>query len=378
MIKSVYLDNAATTVVYREAAEKAFEMMTHNFGNPSSLHTMGVKAEQMVDAARRQVASLIGCRAGSIIFTSGGTEANNLALFGAVEARKRAGRHIVTTAVEHSSVTTVCDELEGNGYEITRLVPDKNGCIPPLQVADACREDTVLVSIMSVNNENGAHFPIEEIVPAVRRAAPGALIHCDGVQAAGKLSINATSMDVDLLTLSAHKIHGPKGCGALYIKKGVRILPRALGGGHERGLRAGTEAVPLIAAFGVAAENIPPPTEQQKIYASLRQRLADGVAKRDDVVWLSPDNAVSYIVNLSIPGLRSEIMLHYFAENGVYISSGSACSKGKKSHVLTALGLPDRVIDSSIRVSFSHTNTIHDVDRFLEVLEQATTSLIKR
>ncbi|MDD2361410.1 MAG: cysteine desulfurase family protein [Oscillospiraceae bacterium] len=378
MFKSVHLDNAATTVVSREAAEKAFEMMTLNYGNPSSLHSIGVKAEQMMEAARKQVASLIGCRSGSIIFTSGGTESNNLALFGAVEARKRAGRHIITTAVEHSSVAAVCDELEGNGYEITRLVPDKDGCITPERVADACREDTVLVSIMSVNNENGAHFSIEEIIPAVRRAAPGALFHCDGVQAVGKLSINTTNIDVDLMTVSAHKIHGPKGCGALYIKKGVRIVPRAFGGGHERGLRAGTEAVPLIAAFGVAAENTPPPAKQKKIYDSLRQRLADGVSGRNDVIWLSPDNAVSYIVNLSVRGLRSETMLHYFAENGVYISSGSACTKGKKSRVLTALGLPDEVIDSSLRISFSHTNTIADVDRFLEVLEQATTSLIKR
>lgn len=377
-MKPVYLDNAATTAVCPEAAEKALEMMTEHYGNPSSLHSLGTKAEQLMNAARKQVSGMIGCRPDSLIFTSGGTEANNLAVLGAAEAKKRSGHHIITTAVEHSSVTASCNELERQGYEITRLVPDRDGRISPQQVSGALRDDTILVSIMAVNNENGSHFPIDEIVPAVRRSAPGALIHCDAVQAAGKLSINADRMDIDLLTVSAHKIHGPKGCGALSVKKGVRILPRAFGGGHERGMRAGTEAVPLIAAFGAAAESMPPPAEQQKIYAALRQRLADRLKSRDDVVWLSPENAVPYIVNIAVPGIKSETMLHFFAERGVYISSGSACSKGKRSPVLTALGLPDRLIDSALRISFAHTNTPEDVDRFLEVLEQASASIVKR
>mgnify|MGYP000975939634 FL=1 len=313
-MKPVYLDNAATTAVCPEAAEKALEMMTEHYGNPSSLHSLGTKAEQLMNAARKQVSGMIGCRPDSLIFTSGGTEANNLAVLGAAEAKKRSGHHIITTAVEHSSVTASCNELERQGYEITRLVPDGDGRISPEQVSDALRDDTILVSIMAVNNENGSHFPIDEIVPSVRRSAPGALIHCDAVQAAGKLSINADRMDIDLLTVSAHKIHGPKGCGALSVKKGVRILPRAFGGGHERGMRAGTEAVPLIAAFGAAAESMPPPAEQQKIYAALRQRLADRLKSRDDVVWLSPENAVPYIVNIAVPGIKSETMLHFFAE----------------------------------------------------------------
>jgi cysteine desulfurase len=377
-LELVYLDNAATTKVCPEAAKKALEMMTEYFGNPSSLHTLGTQAEQMVNAARRQVADLMGCRPDNLVFTSGGTEANNLAIFGAVEAKRRGGKHIVTTAVEHSSVAASCKELERQGYEITRLVPDSDGLITPEQVTDACCDDTVLVSIMYVNNENGMHFPIDQIVPAVRRAAPQALTHCDAVQATGKLPMSALKLDIDLMTASAHKIHGPKGCGVLYIKKGVRILPRVFGGEHERGMRAGTEAVSLIAAFGAAVKALPPLDEQRRVYESLRKRLADGLAGMDDVVWLSPQNAVPYIVNLAVPGIKSETMLHFLAQRNVYVSSGSACSKGKKSPVLTALGLPGRIIDSALRVSFTHTNTPDDVDRFLEALKEATSSLVRR
>ena len=376
-MKLVYLDNAATTQVCPEAAEKALEMMTVHFGNPSSLHSLGTRAEQMVNTARKQVADLMGCHPDQLIFTSGGTEANNLAIFGAAQSKKRAGRHIITSAVEHSSVVASFKELERQGYEITRLVPE-GGVITPAQVAEACREDTVLVSIMYVNNENGSHFPIDKIIPAVRRAAPQALIHCDAIQAAGKLPLRADRLDIDFMSTSAHKIHGPKGCGALYIKKGVRILPRTFGGEHERGMRAGTEAVPLIVAFGAAAQAMPPLDAQQRLYNSLRERLGAGLADMDDVVWLSPDNAVSYIVNISVPGIKSETMLHFLTQRGVYISSGSACSKGKRSPVLTALGLPERVIDSALRISFSHTNTLDDVDSFLGALKEASASLVRR
>ncbi|NLN82279.1 MAG: cysteine desulfurase [Clostridiales bacterium] len=377
-LELVYLDNAATTKVCPEAAKKALEMMTEYYGNPSSLHSLGVQAEQMVGVARRQVAKLMGCDPENLVFTSGGTEANNLAIFGAVEARRRDGKHIVTTAVEHSSVAASCKELERRGYEVTRLVPDSDGTITPGQVAEACREDTVLVTMMYVNNENGARFPIDRIISAVRRAAPRALIHCDAVQAVGKLPLSAVKMDIDLMTASAHKIHGPKGCGVLYIKKGVRILPRLFGGEHEGGMRAGTEAVSLIAAFGAAADAVPHLDRQQSLYLSLRKRLSDGLADIKDVVWLSPETAVPYIVNISVPGIKSETMLHFLAQRGVYVSSGSACSKGKRSPVLTALGLPERVIDSALRISFTHTNTPDDVDRFLEALKEGASTLMRR
>ena len=377
-MRLVYLDNAATTQVCRAAADKALEMMTVNYGNPSSLHRMGASAEQAVETARKQVSKLLGCSPETLFFTSGGTESNNLAVFGAALAKQRAGRHIVTTAVEHSSVMESVNELERQGCGVTRLVPDKNGVIEPEQVAEACRSDTVLVSIMYVNNEIGIHFPIDRIVSSVRRVASGTLIHCDAVQAAGKMPLSAERIDIDLMSASAHKLHGPKGCGALYIKKGTRILPRVFGGGHERGIRAGTEPVPLIAAFGAAAEELPMVEEQNRLYHSLRQRLHEGVERLRGVVWISPKAAVPYIVNIAAPGIKSETMLHFLAQHDVYVSSGSACSKGKKSHVLTALGLPDRLVDSALRVSFSHTNTVEDIDRFLEVLEQGLKVLVRR
>lgn len=377
-MKIAYLDNSATTQVCPEAAQKALEMMTECYGNPSSLHSLGTAAELALTTARKQAASLIGCRPDALTFTSGGTEANNLAVFGAAEAKRRAGRHIVTTAVEHASVAASCNELERQGYTVTRLVPGKDGCITPEQVADACRDDTVLVSIMMVNNETGARFPIERIVPAVRRAAPGALIHCDAVQAAGKLPIRAEQTDVDLMTMSSHKIHGPKGCGALYVKKGVRILPRTFGGLQENGLRPGTEAAPLIAAFGAAAAVLPSCEEQNRMYMALHRQLADGLAARGDIRILSTEQSVPYIFCLAVPGIRSETMLHFMAERGVFVSSGSACSKGHRSHVLTALGYPADVIDSALRVSFSFHNSSEDVELFLNVLDEAVASLVRR
>ena len=373
-----YLDNSATTRVCPQAAEKALQMMTTCYGNPSSLHSLGAAAEQELNAARQKVARLLGCRPQEVIFTSGGTESNNLAVLGAAQAKIRAGRHIVTTAVEHASVAAACSELERQGWEVTRLVPDPGAALTAQQVAAACRPDTVLVSVMMVNNETGARFPVDRIIPAVRRAAPGALVHCDAVQAAGKLPLNAARLGLDLMTVSAHKIHGPKGSGALYIRKGARILPRSFGGGQENGLRPGTEALPLHAAFGAAAEALPPFAEQEALYDSLRRRLTDGLAGREGFVLNSPPDGVPYILNLSVLGVRSETLLHFLAERGVFVSSGSACSKGKKSPVLTALGFSGERIDSALRVSFTHTTTPDEVDRFLAALYEAASSLVRR
>jgi cysteine desulfurase len=377
-LKTAYLDNSATTQVCPQAAQKAMDIMTGCYGNPSSLHSMGVAAEQELKMARGRVAARIGCRPECLIFTSGGTEANNLAVMGGADAKLREGRHIITTAMEHPSVSICCDKLEHQGYTVTRLRPKENGIVSSQQVIDACRPDTVLVSIMMVNNETGAWFPIEQIVQAVRRTAPQALIHCDAVQAAGKLSLRAERLDVDMMSISSHKIHGPKGCGALYVKKGVRITPRVFGGNQERGIRSGTEAMPLLAAFGVAAEASPPSESQNRLYTALRQQLVDGIADRDDIVINSPEQAVPYIVNLSVPGIRSETLLHFLAERDIFVSSGSACSKGHKSPVLAALSLPTAVIDSALRVSFSYTNTQEDVERFLAGLREATTVLIRK
>lgn len=373
----VYLDNSATTAVCPAAAEKAAYMMTTCFGNPSSLHTLGFRAEQEMEHTRRIAAEWLGVKPGELVFTSGGTEANNLALFGGAEAKKRVGRHIVTTAVEHSSVTAACAELERQGWEITRLLPDREGQITLQQVLTACRPDTVLVSVMLVNNETGARFPVESMAPAIRRQSPQALLHCDVVQAAGKLPLNLTRLGVDLASVSGHKIHAPKGVGLLYIRRGARILPRTFGGGQEAGRRSGTEATPAIAALGAAITALPSPGDQRRLYERLQQRLIGGLSDRSDIRFHLPPGGVPYLTHLSVPGIRSETMLHFLAEREVYISSGSACSKGKKSPVLSAMGLSEGEIDSALRISFSYTNTEEDIDAFVQALKQAADTLVR-
>ncbi len=372
-----YLDNAATTAVCREAADKALYMMTEVFGNPSSLHTAGIRAEQELTAARAAVAALIGAAPEEIVFTSGGTEANNLAVLGGAKANARVGRHAVTTAVEHASVAAAFDELEKQGWEITRLVPDTEGMITPAAVAAALRTDTALVSVMTVNNETGARFPVEDIVPLVRDTAPRALFHTDAVQAAGKLPVKAQKWGVDLMTVSGHKLHAPKGVGALYIRRGVRIAPRALGGEQEKALRAGTEASPAIAAFGAAVKALPPAAETLARYETLHARLTAGLRAFPDARLHIPAARVPYITNVSFPGLRSETLLHFLAERDVFISGGSACSKGKQSPVLRAMGLPAAEIDSALRISFCHSTTEEDIDRFLAAVNEAVETLTR-
>lgn len=377
-MKRAYLDNSATTAVCRAAADKAYEMMTACWGNPSSLHTAGFEAEREMEAARSAVAGLLGAAPDTLTFTSGGTEANNLAIFGAAAAKARGGRHIVTTAMEHPSVAAACGQLEKEGWEVTRLVPDGSGCVPLSALEAALRPDTMLVSMMLVNNETGAILPVEEAAPLVRRLAPRALLHCDAVQAFGKLPIRVRPMDVDLLTVSGHKIHAPKGCGALYVKKGVRILPRAFGGGQERGLRPGTEATPAIAAFGAAAAAVPELAGQRARFEELMNRLLAGLERQEEILLHRPARHAPYILNLSVPGIRSETLLHFLAQRGVYVSSGSACSRGKSSPVLAALGLPPAEIDSALRVSLSRDNDEEDIDRFLAGVEEARAVLIRR
>ena len=371
-----YLDNSATTAVCPQAADAAVRMMTVCYGNPSSLHTMGIEAEKALSAARASVARLLGVPAETLLFTSGGTESNNLAILGGAAARIRQGRHAVTTAVEHPSVSAAFDQLEREGWTVTRVRPDPDGTLPAERIVSACRDDTVLVSVMMVNNETGARHPLERMIPAVRRTAPRALIHTDAVQAAGRLALSAERLGVDLMTVSGHKIHAPKGIGALYIRKGVRLQPRQIGGGQERGLRSGTEAAPAIAAFGAAADAVPPFREQEALYHTLKDRLLTGLPP--SAVCHLPPEGVPYIVSLSLPGFRSETLLHFLAEREIYVSSGSACSKGKKSPVLTAMGLSADQIDSALRISFSWDNTIDDVDRLTQALRLAEQTLIRR
>lgn len=373
-----YLDNSATTAVCEQAAQKALYMMTEVYGNPSSLHRLGYEAEQEICKAREAVASLMGASAREVFFTSGGTEANNLLVIGAAHAAIRRGKHIVTTAVEHASVTEACNALEKEGFSITRLLPDENGCISADAIADACRADTVLVTIMLVNNETGARFSLEQAVPRIRKKSPHAFIHCDAVQAAGKIPLLATKWKLDGMTVSAHKLHGPKGCGAAYLRRGARISPRQFGGKQQDGIRPGTEAVPLIAAFGAAINALPPLPQQQAHFEQLQAHLWEKLAVIPGVVVHRTHQGVPYIVHLSVPGLRSETMLHFLSERNIFVSSGSACSKGAKSPVLTAMGLPADHIDSALRISFCHQNTLADIDRFADALSEAAMVLARK
>lgn len=376
-MKWAYLDNSATTAVCRAAADKAYEMMTACWGNPSSLHTAGFEAEREMEAARSAVAGLLGAAPDTLTFTSGGTEANNLAIFGAAAAKARGGRHIVTTAMEHPSVAAACGQLEKEGWEVTRLVPDGSGCAPLSALEAALRPDTMLVSMMLVNNETGAILPVEEAAPLVRRLAPRALLHCDAVQAFGKLPIRVRPMDVDLLTVSGHKIHAPKGIGALYLSDRIvqAFQPPYLGGEQEREMRPGTENLPYAVGLATAARRMEKTFAARSAHvAGLNARLRAGLATLD-VVLNSPEDAVSEVLNFSTMRVKSETMLHYLEQTKVYVSSGSACSRGAASHTLGAMGLEPRRIDTALRVSFCAENTEADVDALLNGLEQGLKTL---
>lgn len=367
-----YLDNSATTKPDKAVADKIYEMLTVNFGNPSSFHKEGLNANLELRAAREKIANALSCESEEIYFTSGGTEANNLAILGAAEAGKRKGKRIVTTAIEHESVLQSVDELEKQGFEVIRLMPDKQGRITEQQVFDAVNSDTILVSMMYVNNEVGSIMPVKSIKKAVKRANAPALIHIDCVQAFGKLEVKPSKLGADLVTVTAHKIHGPKGVGALYLKKGTRILPRVFGGEQEKKLRPGTEAIPLIAGFGVAADLIPDLKKQSENIKEINTYAKEGLLTVPGVKINSGDDASDYIINLFVPTFMTSqtVVQHLSSKYGVYVSNGSACAKGKRSHVLTAMKLDDKIIEKSIRVSFSRTTTKGDIDEFVNAIKE--------
>lgn len=367
-----YLDNSATTKPDKAVADKIYEMLTVNFGNPSSFHKEGLNANLELRAAREKIANALSCESEEIYFTSGGTEANNLAILGAAEAGKRKGKRIVTTAIEHESVLQSVDELEKQGFEVIRLMPDKQGRITEQQVFDAVNSDTILVSMMYVNNEVGSIMPVKSIKKAVKRANAPALIHIDCVQAFGKLEVKPSKLGADLVTVTAHKIHGPKGVGALYLKKETRILPRVFGGEQEKKLRPGTEAIPLIAGFGVAADLIPDLKKQSEKIKEINTYAKEGLLSVPGVKINSGDDASDYIINLFVPTFMTSqtVVQHLSSKYGVYVSNGSACAKGKRSHVLTAMKLDDKIIEKSIRVSFSRTTTKGDIDEFVNAIKE--------
>ena len=363
-----YLDNSATTAVSAAAAEKALKVMTEIYGNPSSLHTKGIEAEKELENARRVIASKLGAQEEEIFFTSGGTEANNLALFGAVEAKKRSGRKIVVSSVEHSSVIEAAKYLEQNGWDVKYISPREDGKIHPEDVAEQIDGNTTLVSIMYVNNETGAIMPVDEIFELARAKNPQIICHTDAVQAFGKLDIKAKKLGADLISVSGHKVFAPKGVGAIYIKRGVRLVPRQYGGEQEKKLRPGTEPLPLIAAFGTACGEFDIPGNFEAVSA-LNSYAKEKLSKIDGVLTNSPQDALPYVLNITAGRVRSETMLHFLEEREVYISSGSACAKGKPSHVLSAMGYNKQRADSALRISFSKHNTKEDIDALCEGIE---------
>lgn len=365
----IYLDNAATTRVSEAAAEAAIACMREEFGNPSSLHGLGIRGEERMTAARQAVANMLGASPDEVVFTSGGTEANNLAILGAAEARRRRGKHVITTAVEHASVLEPVKYLESCGYEVTYLAPDRDCRVTPGQVAAAVRPDTVLVSVMRVNNEVGAAQPVAEICRAVRAVNPETLIHTDGVQAFGKLDGSLAGCGVDLASVSGHKINAPKGVGALYVKKGVRLQARAFGGGQERALRPGTEPLPAIAALGAAcaewqAQGDSWRESMERILARLRARLG-GIAG----VEILPGSGAPHILGIAVEGYPSEVTMRMLEQREIYVSSGSACSRGRRSHVLRAMGVPGKTIAGALRVSIGRDTTEEEADALADALE---------
>ena len=374
-----YLDNSATTAVSPAAAALALRMMTEEFGNPSSLHRRGFLAERALTEARGQVAAVLHCRPDEIIFTSGGTESNNIALLGAAHALRRRGNRIVTTAVEHHSILAIGKALEAEGFEVITVSPDESGHITPEAMAAACNEKTILVSCMMVNSETGALHNIPAIAAACRRKNPNIVFHSDCVQAFCRLPIEPAKWGVQLVSVSGHKIHAPKGIGALYVAKGTRLLPAIYGSGQEKGLRPGTENVPGIAAMGLAAQQMNQhQAENLAHFAALRQQMITNLSQSPAICINSPADAAPYIVNCSVQGIRSEVMIHYLEQFGIYVSSGSACAKGERSHVLTAMGLSNDRIDSAVRISMTDTTTPEEIDEFCRRLLQGEATLTKR
>ena len=377
-----YLDNSATTRCSKAAADKVVLLLTEDFGNPSSLHMKGVIAEKYINEAKKKIARTLKCQEKEIVFTSGGTESNNLAIIGSAMANQRAGKHIITTQVEHASVANTMKFLEDNGFEITYLGVDHDGRISLEELKAAMRPDTILVSIMQVNNEIGAVMPVEEAGKLIKEINPGTLFHVDAIQSYGKLHISPKNMNCDLLSVSGHKIHGPKGSGFLYIKDKIKIKPIIYGGGQQKGMRSGTENVPAIAGLGVAAEEIYTDldTKIEAMY-KLKAHFINEVTRIDGVTvnGLTDKTSAPHIVSVSIQGVRAEVILHTLEDKNIYVSAGSACSSNKPavSATLKAIGLPMELLDSTVRFSFCVDTTIEEIDYAIKVMQDVVPKLQK-
>lgn len=369
----VYLDNSATTRCFDNVAELVHKVMTQDYGNPSSMHNKGVESEKYLRHAREVIAKNLKVNEKEILFTSGGTESDNLALIGAAFANQRAGRHLITTQIEHPAILQTMQYLEKQDFEVTYLPVDKNGQVKLEELQRSLRKDTILVSIMHTNNEIGALQPIAEAGLMIKRFNPSIVFHVDAVQGYGKFRIHPKRMNIDLLSVSAHKIHGPKGIGFLYINEKIKIHPIIFGGGQQKGMRSGTENVPGIAGMALAIETVYQnlDNEIEKLY-QLKQRFIEGAMKIHDVKinGLTGKDSAPHVVSLSVRGVRSEVLLHALEEKGIYVSAGSACASNKPSisATLQAIGVEKDLLDSTIRFSFSIFTTPEEIDYTLQNL----------
>ena len=377
-----YLDNSATTRCSKRAADLMVKLLTEDFGNPSSMHMKGVEAENYIKEAKQKIAKTLKIDEKEIVFTSGGTESNNMALIGAALANKRAGNHIITTSIEHASVSATTAYLEELGFHVTYLKVDSDGVISLDELQEAVTDETILVSLMMVNNEIGAVEPIEEAVKVIKAKNPKTLVHVDAIQAYGKYRIYPKKIGVDMLSVSGHKIHGPKGVGFLFIRDKVKVKPLILGGGHQKGMRSGTENVPGVAALAEAAVEVYEDFDAkiEHLY-TLKNRFIEGLQGMDGVTvnGKTGRDSAPHIVSVSIEGVRSEVMLHTLEDRGIYVSAGSACSSNKPavSSTLTAIGLKKNLLDSTIRFSFCGDTTEEEIDYALSVMQEVIPMLQK-
>ncbi len=371
-MREIYLDNAATTRAYDEVTSYISEINDKFYGNPSSLHTKGIEAEKLVKQARQRIASSLGVTLSEILFTSGGTESNNTAIMGYLLANKRKGNHIITSAIEHPSVLEVYRHLAANGYKVDILGVDSQGKIELDMLKSLVTNDTALVSLIYVNNETGAVQPIEEAAQIIKSINSSTVLHVDGVQAFGKLQINPKKSGIDLMSMSSHKIHGPKGVGALYIKAGIKVNPLLFGGGQENKLRSGTENVPGVSGFGLAAELTFKALEENNTKLSELKKffIAQLNEKTEGYLVISPNDGSPYILNVAFSNLKSEVMLHHLEEKGIFVSTGSACSSRKNtaSHVLKAMNIESCYLQGAIRFSFSQFISREDIEYTVDVV----------
>ena len=367
----IYLDNSATTKPCKEAVEAMTAALTEGWGNPSALYSFGIDAAHTLRTARKQVAAALGAEQDRVFFTSGGTEADNWAIYGTVKRLGKRGKHIITTAVEHHAILNCMKDLEAQGFEVTYLQPDSLGRITLEALKAAFRKDTILVSVMMVNNETGAVMPIAQMAKLTHKMCPNAIFHTDAVQGFLKIPFQAKTLGADLISISSHKIHGPKGAGALYISPKLKSFPPLLlGGGQEGGYRSGTEATPAISGFAAACATLNATLKED---IDQERQLLDGlIAELERLPGLKINGAhdAPHILSLAIPGLPTQNTINILQDHGICVSAGSACAKGHRSHVMTAMNLPPEVIDGSFRISLCRDTTQEDLQKLVQILSE--------